>query len=477
MIRIKSSDDSVVINSLGTIDEWEQYPLITFEHPIYLIVFQDHTRLDSICRHLDVSSPVFDFECGSTKNSPWVSYKKNIEDLQFCCRIQLTPGGLKWNIKIESQYMIDHRFGLVYPIDSSKIYSLNQRVNTDVSNYFKTLEQTFRDQTLLQMPIISSQSPSGWLSCFTDPDSAIQFFVNHDDNNLRSTFTTTHNNQGTVHFKCVKHLEENRAAYVSVFPKTDIVLNKWKKHLSTLEERYKIKARCFYGDNSNYRLFSEDLSAKEPDSELLTTFCTTLSKELLKYHKNIFQLVNIHGLFFCSDLVVEASKQEMHGGCVTYNWDALNWIIFDVSKGTKWLIHHEIYHAIEKKIDAKKIPPENESILQNEFGLQARREPNKSEFWADIFGLMMLKDIRLTRFRRGNQPFDQQLLILEELVCPFILDMHKDSSQVADPRAIYRLTDEDTFEQIPFGMMKEGRLFLSHLDAKLLDKINEYRNM
>lgn len=434
-MNISLKQGSVIIDDQGFITRWRANELVSPSSPVYLVLFKDYTRLNPSCRPLDISQPIEIIEW----NQDSLIYAKEIESYRFVHTIHVFEEGIDWNIKADP-LCISHSFGLALPFYRSWFDSSENPIKEDVAAYANFLHEAFyRDQRILDMPLIYSKKLCVFLSIEND----CQFFRYEDNNNEWLRIISFTKITDTIEI-CFRTSQEPLASYIEKFPHSDKFINKWKTKLELLGDLYSVQIMYQKSDRDLRRGFISRSAVLDKD---LQAFYILLESEFKKYPLSIFEKLDIRYIILVSDLYLKNNTFKKIDGAIL--WGNENetdkGLMFDIKAGAQ-LIHHEIFHIIEKHCDFSDIPGQI-----NQISIFCQID-NMNEYMAELFATLMVNPGKVYKF----EGVAGQLEYLCNQISS-IMTIPSPISPSIEDRTIYVLKEKGR-EEIRFGSISSGAI-------------------
>jgi len=375
LYTISNNSNKLLINHLGFIEEME-YPKWKCKDAAYICFLKDYTRTDPSCRQWDINEKITNVKI--SENS--ISYSKKIESIKMNCTIKLLESGWDWIIKIQDAYPLHHRLGVTTPCGLGNIYNLEQPIETPISQYFRSFQEVYPDQTFIDIPILHCNTEFGLTSVFSSRSLDSQFFTYEDQNSkyIRLTVSTTLSSEITVSFRLCEQLSKIKDEYLLKYPSADTYLNKWKPIIEQIEKHQNIAITYHHQkgrlEGDQYEIIFQPTCKKDLDR-----FVKVLKLELDKYPPGLLNRIGVDGIMITGGLIYRnfnTDKVEYPGfyiangsALVRSNHIKMNWVICAPPLNAD-VLHHEIFHIIEPNIDIER--------------------PN--EKFADLFASLMIRE-------------------------------------------------------------------------------------
>ncbi len=345
MIEIKSESAELHLNEFGAITYFSTLKNITPQSPCYLVLFQDYSRLVPFCRLLDSSSMIDDvITCNSG-----VTYEKQVEDFEIKNTIKIYPNGLDWHAEIINSSIPRHyRFGMSLPCTR-----LKDKLTTNIANYFMFFEECYRDQSSIELPYLTfDHSNSNSMSIFSSWKYNTQFFLYNDNgmSYVRATTSTTFSNSMCLSIRLNSCDKDIFDIYLEKYPGYDRILTSKRDNFFDLSSNYKVKI-VFQSESGAFDIFGSNIEAKKPTDSQLKRWGECLKNELSKYPYNIFQLLDLEGIYFARDITVHDKNAliKINATCKIGN-KGTQWIIVDTDAAMIEDLHHEIFHLMQNSV-------------------------------------------------------------------------------------------------------------------------------
>lgn len=435
MISIQQNDNRIKINNLGFITHWSSFLSISESHPIYLVLFEEYSRINPFCQPLDMSEEIEIKFCDGDK----LIYTKNIKNFSFEHEITIRGEGIDWLLRFDP-LCTNHSIGLALPFCEEWYDFSKNSIKENIANYSNFFNKSlYADQHLLNVPCISSDN----IAVFGDMKNNYQFFKYKDGDSNWVRITTSSNPTDKDPEICIRPKScDIRSLYVSKFPETYDYIYKWKTQFKNLGKNFDIDIA--------YQLFETELTkegitflSKSPPAEKdLERFYPILKKELEKYPASFFAKLNIKHIQLVTDLWIRHNYEErkIDGRLWTSEGSG---IIFDM-KAPISVIHHEIFHGIQQKKKFYNMPGELYQISDN---IQIS---GISEYLAEMFAMLMTNPGKV--HSPDSEITSEQINYLKEGVKEFLNFPNLSSN--SEKRKIFAVTQNDIIE-IEFGDIYE----------------------
>lgn len=387
--NIGTNTSTATINQEGSILSFE-CENCSILPPAYLVFFNEYSRINPFCELWDISDGIENVT--TTPNS--IKYSKTLNDIQTINLIELVDDGWNWEVSfLEEQIPMNVRFGISVPMgNGSEVQSIYSRSLHSISQYTMKYGTVYSDQTQLMLPILYVQSQP-LTALFGSPNRNFQFFKYEDLNTqyVRSTCLSTDTSTIKLYFRALKSLYCLKKQYTEHFPKTKQQVYRWMPLLENLSQKHRIditpisENRTFTKDNST--LVLSPIEEKD-----LLLYINVLSSELDKYPPGFFASFQLQGILLAGEMQMQGNgKISRLNGFALLRSDetVLSWLLYS-NPVTKHVIHHEIFHLIEKRLDFKQaINTSKDTVFASQNATQTKREQ-----LADLFASSMLNGIQ-----------------------------------------------------------------------------------
>lgn len=432
--NLEHGNTSVKINDLGFIIHWSSNSLVSESRPIYLVLFEEYSRINPFCQSLDMSRPI---QITSIRGDR-LTYEKEIDEFFFEHEIQVTENGINYLISFDPT-CTNHRIGLAMPYyENWKDFS-QRRIEKEVANYSSFMHKNlYPDQHVLDIPCIYTENTA----IFGDIKDDYQFFRYREGNFpwLRITASTAIPREDPLKMCVSTDVDDIKESYLSHFPEANSFLNKWKERLEELGKTFGIEIICqqaaYETEHAAY------VSKSLPTEKDLERFYAVLKRELEKYPSSFFPDLDIKYLQLTMDLweKVDGELKKIDGRLIASGETG---IIIDIQSATT-TIHHEIFHGIQRK---KKFFGMPGMISQISGTVQIT---GISEYLAELFAMLM------TNAGKAYSPTSgvliEQIYYLKEEIKDFV--SFPDLSSDVEDRTILAMTP-DGIREIEFGDIHE----------------------
>lgn len=432
---VKHGNDSIKINDLGFITSWSSCPLISEDTPMYLVVFEEYSRLNPFCQPLDMSENI---EIESWKEDR-LRYSKKIGEFTFGSQISVTDAGIDWSLQIDKD-CTNYSIGLALPYYKDWQDCSNSPIPKDIANYSSFLHRDlYADQHILDIPCVVANK----MMVFGNMKNFYQFFRYQDSNSywIRTTTSTTNSIEESVEFCIRTDVTETQKMYLEKFPEADEFIHKWKPKFKELGDQFKIDIVCQQSEMITKSRGVTHVSKLIPTGKDLERYYPAIKKELEKYPVSLFVDLNIACIQLVADLWIQTAEDSGYfaDGILT---DGGRGLIINIHAPLS-VLHHEIFHSMqrEKKFS---IPGE---ISQFSDSIQIN---DMNEFMAELFALLMTNPGKAYSSDLGISL--EQIKYLKEEVSEFVNfpDLHS----FVDHRTIFAITPSGA-QEIEFGCICE----------------------
>ena len=450
--------NDIHVNNLGFIDFWSGDECISPENSVYILYFKDHSRLDPACKHLNTSSEITNF---SVNKKSTIRYTKEIENISLCVTLDVGDDWLHWKFSITNEYFTGHRFGIVYPTaKGSHVYLDQKLIQEPIVNYFNAFPNSFRDQAISSVPLFTVYG--NYCTSFCGPlDMDMQLFYNEQNNNARMTVSTTDSDCFDLWVYRTDQLGSEKKFFINLYPESNELINKWVELLQNLEQQYKL--HIFYNTSGSLEFYEKTYKYERPQEKELDHFVSMFVYEISKYYPSSFRDLEIDVVLVKSmTMLYRGIVYKVHGALFPSNINTRTQLFLDAEHLDAWIIHHEIFHAIDHEIDFQKWPQGNYDLFENNFGMKDNRWQHSNadeEFRADLFSRLMINQEEINQLATTNNLLKEQITILKDEAQRFV---SFSKPQDRDSRVVY-LVDDNRVKKIPFGKLVDGKHFVSQV--------------
>lgn len=241
---------------------------------------------------------------------------------------------VNWQIEIESMPVQNFSYGITILIDSTIPKDTQNEPLTRVSNYADVNAYRWKEQKQLKLPVVYAYINGKPVTICTDPKNEAQFFyfdelekryikISHPSKIKRMNLYIT-----SGHTNDYKALYPESKQYIEF---SSVCFNKVKK---------------YYGaDVSTKQMKYKDEIFFLPQEKEIEPYAEILWNELRHYPSNIFRILRVKNLFLYSS---QGRFNGFFDGDIYLNTSS------GISVSQKIIaIHHEIFHAIERKLQKK----------------------------------------------------------------------------------------------------------------------------
>lgn len=469
MLRLIKNYSELQVNSVGFIEKWTLDDAVSVHFPVYIVFFKDHSQVDPTCHHLETSSMASNLQFDDKQS---VLFHKTIGDNFTESSIRISENCIRWRIEIKGKYLTGFRFGVVYPTyNNASIFSDKKEIETPISNYFHMLARSFRNQTTLDVPLLTVRQKDKCISFFCSLDMSVQFFHNIDDNNIRITTSTNVTNCFEIFILRHKELQDGKRVFLETYPEAAPILNRWEQLLERVQSKYKAKIR-YHHEDGQCESHGKKYTYCNPCDSKIEEYCMLLEQEMSKYPSDFFEQLDINGMLLVANMKMECDGQiyDIHGAIF---YDQL---LLDVNNPNVWVIHHEICHCLENQLRYELWPGGNYSLFEAKWAVIDNRWPQSDldvEFRCNLFSWLMINRQEVDQQCLANPLLNKQVQILIKKMGNLI-DFPR-VSELKDTRLIY-CVDDDKIQTIPFGQLDRNKLYLSSPEKELIDELLNIRN-
>ncbi len=436
MFRISYEEVALQVDQLGFIRSWGLGDKV-LNNPSYLVFFKDYSRLDPLCRHWDTNQPVDNIQISSRS----ISYSKQVEEIQIHSQITAVHNGWDWHIEIQGSHPPGHRLGLAVACLPGTLKTIDKPVSTSIAQYCRLTQEVFSDQTFLDLPLVYQESESMFVLS-SDMKHDCQFFSYDNEKFNRITVSTSLTNSTTVSVRVCDTVEELKSEYLSLYPESDMYINKWKPMLQNLRNSQKIEITYQHGAG-RLETAQDEITVEPIDETDLDKYIRLTHQELNKYPPGFLSGLGIDGILLCSDITlrgVQTNKVTHYHGFVSgLHYRAMSWILWDVTTLERWIIHHEIFHFLDNKV---KLVPGGSCMF-------SMTSQNSVEHAADLYALMM---VDRERFKQLATPGSWHKEQSEHIMLKTKELFSEEPTDIQDSRVIW-MTHETGSTKIQFGEM------------------------
>lgn len=244
-----------------------------------------------------------------------------------------TETQITWNIKIERFNCGSFSYGITIAIDNNIPVDIDGEPVTRVSNFNDVSTQRWKEQKELKIPLLQCMSKGKPILICTNPNHPVRFFyfdegiqkylkIEFKSNSIKNDIIISKNHGNPYEAYCSFYKEHKSSIYFS-----NICFKKMSQ---------------YYGSKINIKEINYDLhSLSMPSQNEIELYSEILWKEMLIYPKDIFRILNIKNIYLYSH---NTDPSGFYDGNIYLN---ISSVISNTQKITT--IHHEIFHAIEKK--------------------------------------------------------------------------------------------------------------------------------
>lgn len=433
-ITLKNNGESIEINELGFIESWSLCDQISSENAIYLVLFEEYSRINPFCTPFDVSDHIAII----SQDESSIVYGKTFQEFTFHYSIKIIESGIDWSIKFATN-SANHSVGLAIPFFNN-MYDFNQELITDSVSYYSSFlhKNIYPDQHMMNIPAVFSNN----FCIFGNMKNNYQFFK-YDDNQspwLRITTSTSNIDDNEIEI-CLRKTDYDNMSniYLKKFPETEKFVNRWKIKFEDLGNRF--------GININYQQTETTLkkdndiykSNSFPTEVELQNFYPKLKHELDKYPLSIFKKLKITNIMVVSDLWIETDKLNKKIDGQIWGNRHERGIIIDMQASPS-VIHHEIFHAIQGHTSIDDMPGKVSQISD------IATITNAHEYLAEIFRILMTSPGRIHTMTSKDLP--EQIEYVQKMANRFIT--FPQTVVTTDHRQIIAITPTG-IQEIEFG--------------------------
>lgn len=424
---ISSHNTQCRINDLGFIESWSHNQNFITK-TAYIVLFKEYSRLDPSCRLWNVQSEIRVNRIEKT----FIEYNKQIESVTIFSRIEIHDDGWEWKLTLEGSYPPYHYFGIAHPVDNEQAQSINGEIKTPIIQYAPSLQEIYADQTSVDVPLLKC----GSYVSFVSAKQGCQFFRYKDADTpyIRITVPASLTDTLVVSHKTCKSLDQAARQYINTYPEFDEYINTWKPRLKKTADYHNIKISYQHEDIKSTLEQSQEITAEIPTATDLKKYSTLLNIELKKYPYRFLRDIGVDGILLCGCMEVRQFIKDYQGinqvkGLILgRHGKRKTWILCDVTHCETKLIHHEIFHCIQDKID----------ISQTE----ESKEPQA----------ILFSEIMTDSSPKGKT---KELDVLKRAIAMRFPSFKLDHFRNADNRKIWVADTNNEIHQISFGTIPE----------------------
>lgn len=381
-LRDRNSNEYATVNKLGFIDFWSSDSQVSPAKSIYLVLFEEYSQTNPFCSPLDISHPIEVISCDKSS----LSYNKKFQDFTFRYDIQMVENGIDLSIHFAPN-CANHSVGLAMPYYSNWHNFTEKTIEENIAYYSSFMHKNLpADQHVLNVPFVFSNN----IIVFGNIKNNYQFFRYLDEKFswLRVTTSTSNIDDDGIEI-CLRSISPISntyltEVYLSKFPEADKFINTWKTKFEDLGNTYGIKISCQQTETTLTRSNLKYVSNSSPTEKELQKFYLLIKPELEKYPPYFFEKLRIKHIILVSNLwvYIGTSKRKIDGQFLEEIGKEERGLVFDI-QANAGLIHHEIFHAIQKEKRFCEMPGKisqiSDLVLIN----------NIDEYLAELFRILM----------------------------------------------------------------------------------------
>lgn len=242
-----------------------------------------------------------------------------------------TESIVNWQIDIKNVPTQNFSYGITILIDSTIPKDVQNEPLTRVSNYADVNAYRWKEQKQLKLPVVYAYINGKPVTICTDPKNEAQFFYFDESEKRYIKVSHSSKTQRMNLFIANGHTD----VYKTLYPAS-------KQYIEFSGVCFN-KVRKYYGAevNTKHMVYKDEVFSLPQEKEI-EPYAEILWNELRHYPSNIFHMLGVKNLFLYSS---QGRFNGFFDGDIYLNTSP------DISPAQKIIaIHHEIFHAIEKKL-------------------------------------------------------------------------------------------------------------------------------